>query len=114
MCRQLQHNSGRLSGGVTADYVLELKGSANDEPKVSTRAARHPERHGGLGWEPPGARTFTFGQLEMGKTCSRTPLQRVGRMSPVTDPEGVGGHGNSTCAVSTPGHRHRSIGQIPP
>ena len=45
MCRQLQHNSGRLSGGVTADYVLQLKGSANDEPKVSTRAARHPERH---------------------------------------------------------------------
>jgi hypothetical protein len=45
MCRQLHHNSGRLSGGVTADYVLQLKGSANDEPKVSTRAARHPERH---------------------------------------------------------------------
>ena len=45
MCRQLQHNSGRLSGGVTADYVLQLKGSANDEPKVSTRAATHPERH---------------------------------------------------------------------
>ena len=45
MCRQLQHNSGRLSGSVTADYVLQLKGSANDEPKVSTRAARHPERH---------------------------------------------------------------------
>ena len=56
MCRQLEHNSGRLSGGVTADYVLQLKGSANDEPKVSTRAARpceggaehvgkHPERH---------------------------------------------------------------------
>ena len=45
MCRQLQHNSGRLAGGVTADYVLQLKGSANDEPKVSTRAARHPERH---------------------------------------------------------------------
>jgi hypothetical protein len=41
MCRQLEHNSGRLSRGVTADYVLQLKGSANDEPKVSTRAARH-------------------------------------------------------------------------
>src|SRR4051794_40402922 len=41
MCRQLQHNSGRLSGSVTADYVLQLKGSANDKPKVSTRAARH-------------------------------------------------------------------------
>jgi hypothetical protein len=25
-------------------------------------------------------------------------------------PEGVGSHGNSTCAVSTPDHRHRSIG----
>jgi hypothetical protein len=45
MRRQLQHNSGRLSRGVTADYVLQLKGSANDEPKVSTRTARHPERH---------------------------------------------------------------------
>ena len=40
ICRQLQHNSGRLSGGVTADYVLQLKGSANDEPKVSTTSGQ--------------------------------------------------------------------------
>jgi hypothetical protein len=56
MCRQLQHNSGRLSGGVTADYVLQLKGSANDEPNAAIwptgRALRRPSGVGVWGRIP--------------------------------------------------------------